>query len=77
MSKKTVHVTPHGSDWQVKMSGSDKAITVVPTQKDAIEMGKKMARGMETELFIHGRDGRIRDRDSYGNDPCPPVDKKH
>ncbi len=27
--------------------------------------------------FIHRPDGRIRDRDSYGNDPCPPRDKKH
>jgi hypothetical protein len=23
-------------------------------------------------LLIHGRDGQIRARDSYGNDTCPP-----
>jgi len=77
MSKKTVHVTPHGDDWQVKKSGNDRASTVTSTQKDAIQVGRDIARDMETELFIHGRDGRIRDRDSYGNDPCPPIDKKH
>ena len=26
----------------------------------------------ESELFIHGKNGRIRERDSYGNDPFPP-----
>ncbi len=77
MSKKTVHVTPHGDDWQVKKSGNDRATAVTPTQKDAIDIGRGIARDMETELVIHGRDGRIRDKDSYGNDPCPPVDKKH
>jgi hypothetical protein len=27
-------------------------------------------------VVIHGRDGKIRDKDSYGHDPCPPKDKK-
>jgi hypothetical protein len=26
---------------------------------------------------IHRPDGTIRDKDSYGNDPNPPKDKKH
>jgi hypothetical protein len=26
---------------------------------------------------IHRPDGRIRDSDSYGNDPHPPLDQKH
>ena len=75
MSKKTVHVTPHGDDWQVKRSGNDRATVVTPTQQDAIEIGRDIARDMGTEFFIHGRKGQIRERDSYGNDPCPPKDK--
>ncbi|TCP05507.1 uncharacterized protein DUF2188 [Rubrivivax gelatinosus] len=35
-----------------------------------------MARQGQGELLIHGQDGRIRARDSYGNDPCPPKDAK-
>ena len=31
-----------------------------------------IARNQHTEVYIHGRDGRIRERDSYGNDPYPP-----
>jgi hypothetical protein len=77
MGKQTVHVTPHGADWQVKKSGNERASAVTDTQQCAIDVGRQMAKEMRTELVIHGRDGQIRDKDSYGNDPCPPVDKKH
>jgi hypothetical protein len=42
------------------------------TQADAIKAGTKIAQNQKTELYIHGRDGRIRERNSYGNDPHPP-----
>ena len=28
------------------------------------------------ESVIHGKDGKIQNSNSYGNDPCPPKDKK-
>jgi hypothetical protein len=28
------------------------------------------------EVVIHGRNGKIRDSDSYGNDPFPPRDRR-
>jgi hypothetical protein len=28
-------------------------------------------------LVIHGKDGKIQDKDSFGNDPNPPKDTKH
>jgi uncharacterized protein DUF2188 len=31
-----------------------------------------LARGNQSEHIVHGRDGRIRQRDSYGRDPFPP-----
>jgi hypothetical protein len=36
-----------------------------------------VAKAAETELVIHRPDGTIRDKDSFGNDPDPPKDKKH
>jgi hypothetical protein len=77
MNKKTVHITPNKGNWQVKISGNEKASNVTSTQKDAIDIGRQRAKDMKTELVIHGRDGQIKDKDSYGNDPCPPKDKKH
>lgn len=78
MAKNRVHVTPHkGGGWQVKIGGNDRPSKVTNTQKQAIEKGKEIAKRLGTDLSIHGRDGKIRDVDSYGNDPCPPKDTKH
>ena len=72
MSGKNQHVVPHGDDWAVKGAGNSKATSVHPTQADAIERAREIARNQESELLIHGSNGRIRERDSYGNDPYPP-----
>jgi hypothetical protein len=42
------------------------------TQQEAIDVAREIARNQSSELFIHGKDGRIRERDSHGNDPAPP-----
>ncbi len=66
------HVVPHQGGWAVKGAGNDKATRVLPTQREAIDEVRGIARNQESELLIHGRDGRIRERDSYGSDPYPP-----
>ena len=40
----------------------------------ATDIARGIARKERGELFIHGENGQIRSRDSYGNDPCPPKD---
>lgn len=77
MTKKNVHVVPHPDGWAVKTEGSSRAAVVTQTQAQAIDQGRQQARHAQSELFIHGMDGKIRDRDSYGSDPCPPKDAKH
>jgi uncharacterized protein YdaT len=74
---KNQHVVPHGKDWAVKGAGNSKATAIVKTQKAAIEKAKEVAINQKSEVVIHGRDAKIRDKDSYGNDPNPPKDKKH
>lgn len=75
--KPRVHVVPHGKDWAVRREGNDRASSVHPTQRDAEDAGRPMAQRDKTELVTHDRRGRIRDSDSYGNDPNSPEDKKH
>lgn len=78
MSKgKDQHVVPHKDGWAVKGSGNSKATLVQPTQQQSIMDAVKIAKHQKSEVVIHGRDGKIRDKDSYGNDPHPPKDKKH
>ena len=72
MTKRNQHVVPHEGGWAVRGAGSQHASSVHRTQRDAIDAGRDIARNQRTELFIHGRDGRIRERDSHGNDPFPP-----
>lgn len=72
MASKGQHVVPRDRKWAVRKSGSDKVTKIFDTQEEAIVRGRKIARNQGAELYIHGRDGRIRDRDSYGQDPHPP-----
>ena len=74
---KNQHVTPKGNQWQVKGAGNQKATKVFDTQKEAIDYGRNIAKNQQSELVIHRPSGQIRDKDSYGNDPCPPKDTKY
>jgi uncharacterized protein YdaT len=67
MSKKGQHVVPNGSRWSVRASGSERASGTFSTQKEAVARGKELARNQGTELYVHGRDGRIRERSSFGD----------
>ncbi len=66
------HVVPHDDGWAVRGEGNERVTSVHDTQGEAIEVAREIARNQESELLVHGRDGRIRERDSYGNDPFPP-----
>jgi hypothetical protein len=69
MATKGQHVVPNGGKWSVRKAGASKVTFTFSTQDEAIQEARKIARNQGTELYIHGRDGRIRERDSYGNDP--------
>ena len=40
---------------------------------NCVRNNEEDTQGLRTELFIHRPNGRIRDRNSYGNDPYPPL----
>jgi hypothetical protein len=69
---KNQHVVPHPEGWAVKGEGNTKATVVTTTQQQAIDAAREIAKNQQSELLIHGKNGQIRDRDSYGNDPYPP-----
>lgn len=72
MSSKNQHVVPHNGKWAVRGEGNTKVTRQFDTQAEAIEFGRGISRNQESELLIHRPDGRIRARDSHGNDPYPP-----
>ena len=69
MSKKGQHVVPSSGKWIVRRAGASRASSVYTTQAEAIRDAKEKAKNQRTELYIHGRDGRIRERSSFGSDP--------
>ena len=69
---KNQHVTKHENGWQVKGAGNSKATKVTNTQQEAISLAREIAKNQSSELLIHGRNGRIRDKDSHGIDKYPP-----
>lgn len=75
MTKRDIHVVPHKEGWATRKEGAGRAGTVAPTQREAIDRARDQARREHVEVVIHRRDGKIRDSDSYGNDPHPPKDK--
>ena len=72
MAKKNQHVVPSSGGWIVKSTGSSRASSTHSTQAEAVAAAVKIARDQKTELYIHGRDGRIRERNSYSHDVYPP-----
>ncbi|MDN0033083.1 DUF2188 domain-containing protein [Oscillibacter valericigenes] len=70
-------VSPRGNGWGVHGEGNTKDTNHFDTQKEAIDRAIEIARNKGGEVIVQRQDGRIRSKDSYGNDPCPPHDKEH
>ena len=60
--KKSQHVMPKGGKWSVRRAGSSRASGIFGTQKEAVEKAKELARAEGSDIYIHGRDGRIHER---------------
>ena len=71
------HVVPHDGKWAVRGEGNQRVSSLHDTQSEAIAAARNTAILNRSEVVIHGGDGQIRDKDSYGNDPFPPRDKRH
>lgn len=69
---KNQHVVPANGRWGIKGEGNSKLTSTFDRQSDAIAAARQITRNQNSELFIHGRNGQIRARDSHGNDPYPP-----
>ncbi len=77
---KNQHVVPTSAGtkkWAVKGEGNKRNTKVTLSKKEAVDRARKIAKNKKSELVIHNKNGRISDKDSYGNDPHPPKDKRH
>ena len=71
--KKTTHVVPNpdgGRD--VKKGGQKKPVSHHIKKATAIDRARNTSKNEKSELYIHGKDGKIQRKDSHGGDPHPP-----
>lgn len=71
------HVVPYGDQWAVRKEGNTRITSIHRTKRDAIHIARRVASRGSSEVVIHGKDGRIRDKDSYGYDPFPPRYRRY
>jgi hypothetical protein len=69
---KNQHVVKRDNAWAVRGENNSKDTSHHRTQKEANEAAKGIATNQKSEVLIHGVDGKIREKNSYGNDPFPP-----
>ncbi|MCI6173567.1 MAG: DUF2188 domain-containing protein [Clostridiales bacterium] len=70
-------VSPRSNGWAVHGEGNNRDTIVFHSQNEAIQRAIKIATRQKSEVIVQGLDGRIRSKDSYGTDPCPPRDREH
>jgi len=71
---KNQHVVKTERGWGIRGEKNSRITKNFDTQQEAIERARDIAINQESELLIHGKDGKIRERSSYGNDPLPPKE---
>lgn len=77
--RKEIHVVsnPDRGGWDAKRPHADRASKHFEKKADAMQWSRDLAKREVLELIPHRQDGQIQNPNSYGNDPCPPKDKKH
>jgi hypothetical protein len=75
------HVVPNPEGgWDVKKPDAQRSSAHLSTQAEADRRAADILRGAGGgERVTHGRDGRIRSKDTIapGHDPHPPIDREH
>ena len=72
-TRKEHHVVPNSEGgWDIKKAGGERAIKHLPTKEEAVNIAREISKNQGTELVIHGKNGKIQEKDSHGKDPYPP-----
>ncbi len=77
-NRKEIHVVPNSQrgGWDATRNNAERASKHFENKQQAMDWARQKARNDKAELIPHRKDGQIQNPTSYGNDPCPPKDKK-
>lgn len=76
-NKRDVHVVPNKStgqlNWSVKREGAQRSSSTHTNKDAALTAARQIAINNGLEMFEHGKNGQIQNRNTYGkHDPYPP-----
>lgn len=60
-NRNNLHVVPHPEGWASRRENSERVSKTFETQREAIEWSKRQS---PSEVLIHNREGRIRERNT-------------
>ncbi|MBP7791517.1 MAG: DUF2188 domain-containing protein [Candidatus Goldbacteria bacterium] len=63
-----IWVTKQGNKWAVKKEGNKTPLSTHNKQSVAREKGIRQAKQNESEFILQNQHGKIREKNSYGND---------
>ncbi|TAK05677.1 DUF2188 domain-containing protein [Patescibacteria group bacterium] len=67
------HIVQREEGWAVRREKAGRDTAVLDTQAEAIKEAKRIADNQGGEVLIHGRDGKIRNKDTHSKvDHHPP-----
>jgi hypothetical protein len=73
MAAKGQHVVPNTrGGWSVRQTGAQRASRVFDSEAEAVLFARARARESRSNLYVHRRDGTIRERGTYAADRNPP-----
>lgn len=76
MPANQTHIVPNpNGGWDSKDTGNSRSSKHFDRKEDAQSWGREHSRNIKSELVIHDKHGVITNKDSHGNDSCPPRDK--
>lgn len=73
--KNNIHVIKDKNGWSMAKENEEYK-KYFNTKEEALTYSKNEAIKNKVELIIHNENGIISNKNSYGNDPHPPKDKK-
>ena len=69
MARKQHHVVANlTGGWDVKKNGYERSSIHTDTKQEAVDQGRIISQNQNSELIIHGKNGKIQVSNSHGKD---------
>lgn len=76
MSNRNAYTVHNEKGWTNRHENSSKTLRYYEISVKAKEAEREKALKNSSEHIIHGFGGKIKNKNSYGNDLCPPRNRK-